>query len=331
MNNNDFSINDILKNASDRVKRRVDVNNTSKKDYKNWGDFPKDRDQKPFDMNKAADSVSKKLSQFSSTMSVKLAEAASGLNDKVNGIKETEKQDASVDLAEKSPYLQEERKIEDSTHTYDDTDFRINLDELKEEFEKNSSSYSSYSSSPVSDKVSDLMGYLRQASHQARESELYGKVSDTLKGYAQSVSEALDNGDLQMSETADHSDGGIVLLSMMKTHSPTVISGTQKERVVQELSDAARKSNIVVEQIPMVLKDDISLRRLVADIRAVQSTNRVIVLDIIDSPNAEQLKIFEKFLEDAKSGSFHLAILSDDEFSNSWFKINGANQLVFDS
>lgn len=323
-----ISINDILKNAKERAKKLSGSNSSStEKGYSNWGDFPKDS-SKPFDMKKTTDVLSKKLNDFSSTASVRIAQTVSQLNDRVNGKTKDDVESDSSSLDEPDYNLNIEDYKEKPKSDLG-TEYPHLLDDWKsEEARESRSTGSSFLSSGT---IEDIADRLRKTSQKARESETYGRISRTLSDYRMSISEALDDGDHEAAETIDHTDGYNVLVNMVQTHSPVVVSGEQKERVVQELSDSARKKNMTVEQIPMVLKDEVSLRRLVSDIRSVKNTNRVVVLDIADSPNAEQLRIFVKFLEDAKAGNFYLVVLSSDEFSNSWFKINGVTQLNFDS
>lgn len=304
--NDNISINDMLKNATERAKKKTGMNSEPKKGYRNWDDYPKD-DAKPFDLKKTTESLSKTLNNFSSTVSVKLAQSASKLNERINEKKDEKTKPASeTDLATAYPEL---------------------LNEWEPENKEDRSTNSSFLSAGT---MEDITERFRQASQKARESEAFGKISRTLNDYKMSFSEALDGGERFTAEHIDDSDGSNLFSDIKSSHSPVVVSGKEKGRVVQELSDAARYENVDIEQIPMVLKDDISLRRLVSEVRENKNKNRVIVLDIVESPNAEQLRIFEKFVEDAKNGNFYLVILSDDDFSNSWFVINGAIQRIYD-
>lgn len=320
--NDNISINDMLKNAAERAKKKAGLSSEEKKAYSNWDNYPKDN-SKPFDFNKTTENLAKRLNDFSSTVSVKLAQSVSDLNDRVNNKNQESNADYSRNTEENNLFTEE------------------NLDglDLDEDFINEYRAYTNKQESSKPAKENDVMKSLfdkkhfenaaeslRNAAQKARESEAFEKISKTLNDYKVSLSDALDESDQTMSET----DGSNLFRDIKNSHSPVVVSGKEKGRVVQELSDAARRGNFDLEQIPMVLKDDISLRRLVSEIRENKSKNRVVVLDIVESPNAEQLRIFEKFVDDAKLGHFYLVILSDDEFSNSWFVINGAIQRIYD-
>lgn len=272
--NDNISINDLLKNAAERASKKAEA--LSEQRYNsnvNWSNYPKSESE-TFDLNKATEALTKKVNNFSSTMSVKFAESVEKLNDHVNGDKKDER---------------------NSSFTVDD---------MKDSF--------------------------RKMTQKARENETIESIGRTLNEYRNSISEALDESSDFTVVHVNDTDGSQLFLDIQNSHLPVVVSGKEKGRVVQELSDAARQENIEIEQIPMILKDDISLRRLISEVRENSNKNRVVVLDIAESPNAEQLRIFDKFVNEAKNGNFYLVVLSDDEFSNSWFIINGAIQRVYD-
>lgn len=317
--NDNISINDMLKNAAERAKKKAGLNSEAKKNYSNWDNYPKN-DSKPFDFNKTTENLTKKVEQFSSTVSVKLAQSLSDLNDRVNQQKGGRTpEDPETDLTDAYPDLK------------DDWDFTLlnsgegsSYDPLKhadvpEEEAKPKTFF-------TSQKMEGLMDGLMKASQKARESELYGKVSRSLSEYTTNLSNTLDESD----EVAADTDGARLFNDVKKHNTPIVVSGDAKNRVVQELSDVAHSQRYELDQIPVILKDDLSLRRLISEVRENNNSQRVVILDISESPNAEQLRFFEKMVEEAKSGKFALIVLSDDEFSNSWFVINGALQQIFD-
>lgn len=320
--NDNISINDMLKNAAERAKKKAGLNSEAKKNYSNWDNYPKN-DSKPFDFNKTTENLTKKVEQFSSTVSVKLAQSLSDLNDRVNQQKDGRPpKDSETDLADAYPDLKDD---------WDNTDFTLLnsgegslYDPLKyadvpEEETKPKTFF-------TSQKMEGLMDGLMKTSQKARESELYGKISKGLSEYTTNLSNALDESD----EFAADTDGARLFNDVKKHNTPIVVSGDAKNRVVQELSDVAHSQKYELDQIPVILKDDLSLRRLISEVRENNNSQRVVILDISESPNAEQLRFFEKMVEEAKSGKFALIVLSDDEFSNSWFVINGALQQIFD-